>query len=242
MATVTTKPRPRSSPVATAFSIVTDRLSLQVPETAHTLAGFRAWAAADDFPEGVRVTFLQGEILLDMSNEELETHVLVKAEITRVLMNLNRELKLGKIYADGALLSNEEADVSSNPDASFTSWQSIEQGRVRLVPREGHQGQFAELEGTPDWVLEVVSDSSVQKDMRRLRAAYHRAGIPEYWLVDARGQEIAFQILWRRKNGYATAPSHEGWQRSRVFGRNFRLVRERDRLDTWEYTLQVQAD
>jgi Uma2 family endonuclease len=36
-----------------------------------------------------------------------------------------------------------------------------------------------ELEGTPDWVLEVVSQSSVAKDTKWLRESYHKAGIPE---------------------------------------------------------------
>src|SRR5256885_8764701 len=45
---------------------------------------------------------------------------------------------------------------------------------------------YLELEGTPDMVLEVVSESSVQKDTKRLRQLYWQAGIREYWLVDAR--------------------------------------------------------
>src|SRR5262249_26589734 len=98
----------------------------------------------------------------------------------------------------------------------------------------------AELEGTPDWVLEIVSDSSVEKDTQELRSAYHRARIPEYWLIDARGDEIVFLILLRRRKGYAAAAVRDGWQRSKVFGRGFRLERERDEFGLWEYTLHVQ--
>src|SRR5205823_171819 len=105
----------------------------------------------------------------------------VKSEIGRVLGNLNKKRKLGEFYADGALLTNVEANLSTEPDATFIRWESLETGRVRLVPREGEQGQFIEVEGTPDWVMEVVSKSSVAKDTRRLREQYHRAGIREYW-------------------------------------------------------------
>jgi Uma2 family endonuclease len=91
-------------------------------------------------------------------------------------------------------------------------------------------------------VLEVLSDSSVVKDTRQLREAYHRAGIPEYWLVDARDEDINFQILYRRKRGYAAAPVRDGWQASRVFGRSFRLGRQRDEFGLWEYTLEVRAE
>jgi Uma2 family endonuclease len=204
------------------------------------LAGFRAWVTSGEFPEHIRAAFLDQEIYLDMSNEELETHNKVKSEVTRVLLNLNRELQLGTYYSDGALVTNLVAGVSNNADGTFVTWESLETERVRLVPRQGEQGHYTEIEGTPDWVLEIVSNSSVQKDTQRLRAAYHRAGIPEYWLIDARGEAIVFQILHWRKTGYAAAPSRGGWQRSRVFGRSFRLVREQGRRGLWTYTLEVQ--
>jgi Uma2 family endonuclease len=223
-------------------SVITDRYNLDIPASAFSIAGFRAWATADDFPERVRVTFINGEIILDMSNEELETHNTVRAEFTRVLATMNHEHDQGEFYTAGVLVSNEAAEVSNNPDAVFLTWQTLEGGRATLVPREGMAEQYIEVEGTPDWVLEVVSDSSVQKDTRRLREAYHRAGIPEYWLVDARGEEIAFQVLQSRRSGYAAAPSRDGWQRSRVFARSFRLERTRGRGGFWRYTLHVRAE
>ncbi len=217
-------------------------LFLCIPASAHTLAGFRAWVLSDDFPEkGVRVTFISGEVYLDMSLEELETHAKVKSEVCRVLLNLNHESKLGILYLDGVLISNEEADVSNNPDATLLSRKSIRSGRVRQVPRKGEEGEYMEIEGTPDWVLEIVSKWSAKKDAQRLREAYHRAGIPEYWLINARGEAIDFQVLLWRKKGYTAAPVRDGWQKSRVFGREFRLARERDDLGLWEYTLEARA-
>lgn len=236
------QPAPAPSALAHAVSILLDRRSVRVPAEATTLPGFRAWVASDDFPDKLRVTFIGQEVYLDRSNEELETHNKVKMEIARVLLNLNRELQRGTFYGDGVLVTNVAAEVSNNPDALFVSWEAVESQRVRLVPREGAAGQFIEIEGTPDWVLEVVSAGSVQKDTQELRGAYHRAGIPEYWLIDARGEEIIFQILQRRKTGYAATPNRDGWQRSRTFGRSFRLRRERNRLGQWEYTLDVRPE
>jgi Uma2 family endonuclease len=238
----TTMPRSTAATPKCGLTIITDRYNLEVPPSAFTIAGFRAWAKADDFPERVRVTFIGGEIYLDMSNEELQTHNKVKTEIIRVLATINREHDLGEFYSDGVLVSNEPAEVSNNPDAVFLTWQALDSGRATLVPRERRAGQYIEIEGTPDWVLEVVSLSSVAKDTRRLREAYHRAGIPEYWLVDARGADIAFQVLLHRKNGYTAAPSRDGWQRSRVFGRSFRLERTQGRRGLWRYTLHVRPE
>jgi Uma2 family endonuclease len=215
------------------------RLCVRIPCTAATLAGFREWVKSDGFPEKVRVTYVDGEIYYDMSNEELETHNKAKLEILRVLANLNRRLKMGAFYGDGVLLTNVQADVSNNPDGTFIGRASLQSDRIRLVPRKGTEDHYIEIEGTPDMVLEVVSDDSVRKDTRQLLAAYHKAGIPEYWLIDARRKEISFQILHWQEDGYE-AGSTVDWQTSRIFKRDFRLLRRRDDMGLWEYTLQVR--
>jgi Uma2 family endonuclease len=73
-----------------------------------------------------------------------------------------------------------------------------------------------------------------------LRELYHRAGISEYWLIDARGEDINFQILVRRAKGYQRATVRDGWWRSQVFNRWFRLVRRRDRMGQWQYRLELK--
>ena len=244
MSTVSRPVRSRSTPGVQPgrLTLVTDRFQLVVPPEVRTLEGFRAWATADDFPERVRVTFLDGEVHLDMSNEEINTHVGLKTRVSSTLDFLVKQRKLGKFYGDGVLLVNEEGQVSNNPDAVFLSRASLEARQVRLVPRKGAEHLYRELEGTPDWVLEVVSDSSVQKDTVRLREGYHRAGIPEYWLVDGRGEEVVFQILNHRKTGYGASPVRDGWQRSKVFGASFRLERTLDDFGLWDYTLHTRPE
>jgi Uma2 family endonuclease len=230
----------RTVPEIPDVQAVSDGPCIRIPRTAFSLNGFRQWVLSDEFPEKLRVTYVDGEIYLDMSKEELQTHAFVKAEIARVLMNLNRESKQGRFCLDGVLISNEAAGVSNNPDAVFIKWETLEKGRAKLTPRGGKQGQFMEIEGSPDWVLEIVSDSSVKKDTTKLRSAYHRAGIFEYWLVDARGSEINFQVLQWRKKGYLTSSVKEGWQASRLFQCEFRLAREISRMGLWEYTLATR--
>lgn len=213
---------------------------IHVPSIAFTLQGFSSWATSDNYPQGLRASFIDGEIYLDMSGEELQTHLAIKGEVYRSIATLNRTVKLGMVFPDGALVTNELAALSSEPDATFASMKCIRSGRVNLIPREGAEGQYMQLMGTPDWVLEVVSDSSVKKDTVLLRQAYYRAGIREYWLIDARGKEIDFQILQWRKSGYVAAPKRSGWRYSRIFKHEFQLVRERNELDLWEYTLRYR--
>jgi Uma2 family endonuclease len=224
----------------TACRVLLADRDVEIPASAHTLSGFRTWAKSESFPERGRFSFIDGEILVDMSPEEIETHIKVKAEIGRVLLNWNRKAKRGEFLTDGTLVTNEAANLSTVPDSVFVTWETQETGRVRLVPREGEEGQFMEVEGTPDWVLEVISKYSVRKDSKWLRESYFLAGIPEYWLVDARGEEVDFQILVRGESDYQNEPQRGGWQKSPVFGRRFRLVRQRGRMNHWEYTLETK--
>lgn len=166
----------------------------------------------------------------------------MKTEITSVLAAFVKQEKMGRFFADGMLLTNVGGSVSNNPDAAFVSRASFEAALAKPVPRKGAEHLYRELEGTPDWVLEIISDGSVKKDTVHLREAYHRAGIPEYWLVDGMGDAIDFHILLRRKNGYVAAPIKDGWQRSKVFGRSFKLERELNEFGLWEYTLRMRED
>lgn len=232
--------KPKTPAVEPRLQIVTNTFTLDVPDSARTFEGFRAWATQPDFPERVRVMFFQGEVWLDMSNEEMEPHNKVKSELIRAILTLTEELDLGEFYSDGVLVSNEPAGVSNNPEAFLVLHETITSRRVQLTPRKGEQGHFIELVGTPDWVLEIVSESSVTKDTRTLRQAYHAAGIPEYWIIDARSEQIEFQILRYRKSGYVASPIEDGWQHSRIFDRYFRLERSKSRSNLNRYRLQVR--
>ncbi len=211
-----------------------------IPAAAHNLEGFRAWAQSADFPQRGSVSFINGEILIDMSPEDLSTHARLKAEISCRIHQLVEELDLGEFYPDRTLLTNAAAQLSTEPDGTFVSWDAYESGRVRRIPAKGRNGQFVELEGVPDWVLEIVSPSSIAKDARTLRDIYYRAGIQEYWLVNALGKEIKFQVLERRRNGYVAVPSRNGWFHSRVFDRDFRLQRHESRRGFWRYSLEIK--
>lgn len=212
-------------------------LAIAVPESARTLEGFRAWATSDAFPDRGRVSFIDQEVLVDMSPERLELHAKVKNEIAWVITGLCKTSVNGTYYPDGTLVSNDEAGFSTEPDGTFVSFDSFRSGRARLVPQSGADEQAMEIEGTPDWVCEVVSDSSVRKDTVQLRRGYHAAGVREYWLVDARREEVAFTILMHRPDGYVEAEVVDGWQVSPVFGRQFKLERKRDAVGHWEYSL-----
>jgi Uma2 family endonuclease len=216
-----------------------DRRPPRLPRTAATHAGFRRWITSRTFPDQVRPTFVDGEIWLSMSPESLETHNKVKGEFTSALVRFVRDHDLGEGYCARALFTNVAARVSTEPEFLFVSWAASETGRVTLGRRRQRREEFIEIIGTPDMVLEVLSDSSVRKDLVRLKAAYERAGVPEYWVVDARGAQISFQIMTLEGGHYSPAAAADQPQASRVLGARFTLHRTRNRLGRYAYRLAI---
>jgi Uma2 family endonuclease len=219
-------------------TFIDERTRISVPSWVVDLESFRRWMDADDLPDDARFSYLKGEVWIDMSKEQLFSHGQVKTEFASVLNGLVKAGQLGFYWVDGVLLSNEPADVSNKPDGVFVATASVQAGQVRLV--EGMESGYVELEGTPDMVLEVVSDSSVQKDTVLLRKAYWEAGIPEYWLVDARKEPLAFDILKHGAKGYVATRKQDGWVKSAVFGKAFQLTQSQHALGHPQFTLAVR--
>lgn len=212
---------------------------VHVPAEALDVDGFRAWVTSAAFPEkAVRASFIAGEVLLDRSPESIESHSKVKLEVAAAVLRLVEREDRGEVYVDRVLLSHPETGLSSEPDLFFASWQSLESGRVRLTPKGGRDGDYVEVVGTPDLVVEIVSDSSVHKDTTMLREAYRRAEVPEYWLIDARPAELRFEILRLTDDGHvASAPTTEP-QTSTVLDRRCSLSRQRNRAGRFRYELR----
>jgi Uma2 family endonuclease len=212
---------------------------LHLPEAALTHAGFREWVKSAEIPEGVRASYAGGEVFLEMSPESLHSHAKVKLEVSVVVAPLVRALGLGETYPDGTLLTNQRAELSTEPDLVVVTWEAWESGRVVATPKTNRADDAIELVGTPDLVVEIVSDSSVRKDLIALRERYARAGIPEYWIIDARADAIRFEILLLGEDGYAPmAPSGQP-QPGPLLDRTFELTRAKSRIGTWTYTLST---
>ncbi len=215
-----------------------DNEILTIPAWIQDLESFRRWATSDEAPENRPIFYLAGEVWIDMSKEQIFSHVALKQEFFRVLGTTAKRQRLGNFFPDGLLLTNNEADLSGNPDGTFVSNSGFRAGRVRLI--EGAESGHVEMEGSPDMVLEVVSDGSVEKDTEILRELYWKAGIREYWLVDARGEQLEFAIFKRTSRGYSATPKTAGWTKSVVFGQSFRLTRRTDELGHPEFSLRVR--
>jgi len=220
-------------------TFVVDAQAVHVPFWVVDHASFRRWLHSDEFPERTgRICYLDGEVWVDMSTEQVFTHNQVKGEFTYVLTGLIKAGRLGRFFPDGMLISNLEAGLTAQPDGAFVASETLRMGLVQLV--EGKKEGYVELQGTPDMVLEVISESSVTKDTVTLKELYWRAGIREYWLIDARGTSTNLDVLRQTAKGYIATRKQGGWVKSAVFGKSFRLSQQTDDLGNPEYMLAVR--
>ncbi len=213
-------------------------MTLRIPGWVNDHAAFRRWFHSTDFPDEGRVGYVSGELTLDLSREQIYSHNRVKTVIGAKLCELVTRCELGEFFGDGTMFSHIGAERSNNPDSVFIANASFENKAVRLV--EDDEGDYIEIEGSLDMVLEVVSDSSVKKDTVLLRDAYWNAGIREYWLVDARGDSLEFQILKHTSKGYSPVRQLSGWLKSVVFGKSFRLIAKKNHLGHPTFELMVK--
>jgi Uma2 family endonuclease len=89
-------------------------------------------------------------------------------------------------------------------------------------------------------VLEFLRPSSEGKHLATLKQAYEEAGVCESWVVDARWLWVDLDIYRHTARGYVRTPKRDGWVRSRVFDRAFRLVVRNGQNGLLNYSLEVK--
>jgi Uma2 family endonuclease len=215
--------------------------TLTIPSWVVDFASFRRWCESDEFPEEGRICFIGGDVWADMTMEQVFSHNQVKNEVAYALTGLVKQSKSGRFFPDGLRILNLPAELSGVPDGTYVSFDTLRAGRARYVEGKGKDaGGYTQLEGIPDLVIEVVSPSSVDKDTEWLQKAYWEAGIPEYWLIDARRSPLSFDLYRHSPKGYTTARKSAGWVKSAVLGKSFRLTATTNGLGHPEYTLEVR--
>ena len=214
-----------------------------LPKAFESLAAFRDWIHSADRQKGSRATYVNGGFEIDMSPERISGHNEIKAELYATLGLLVRQRQLGRIFPDGALLVNDDAGLGCEPDMTFCRWETLRTHRVSFRAWKRDDEGDVELYGSPDLVVEVISNSSWRKDTVELRKAYFTAGIGEYWLVDGRGDQILFELLVRDESEFAAvSPSSDGFRHSPTFGIALRFVREADPIGGSQCRLLTQSE
>jgi Uma2 family endonuclease len=191
---------------------------LRIPFEVRTLEGFRDWfcGLGDDAP---RATFVGGDVFVEMTPQSYRTHAPIVKAINKVLMALGEDSGRGEYFWSPSLITCKAARLSTEPDGFFATTRTLKRGLLQLHPKREH-----EMVGRPDFVLEVVSRSAPQKDLLELRRGYAKAGVREYWIVDALGEELQFSMLVLRRGRYVLVePDAQGWRTSPFWRHAFKL-------------------
>ena len=191
-------------------------------------SAFGEWVRGEDFPEFGRVDWAGGRVEPDLMPESLVFHGLPKANVVAVLVNRVLADGLGRGCVGRTRVSSPpgaEPAVSCEPDFAFLSYDTVRSGRVTLIPKADRDGEFTEVVGPPDLVVEIVSDSSVRKDTVELPAGLFALGVTEYWLIDARREEPTLAVQARGADRFEPVPAGpDGFAASAVLGRGYRLT------------------
>jgi len=109
-----------------------------------------------------------------MSPEELFTQGRPKVRLVHALEEIvaGAELRcadLGYILSDKTRVTCTQSKFSTEPDIVFVSHNSLDAGRARIISSPKQEDRYIEIQGTPDLIVEIVSDSSVLSVTRHLR-------------------------------------------------------------------------
>lgn len=215
---------------------------VEIPMDLRGLSDFRRWTYSNQFPERGRIDYVAGHIEVDMSPEDVFCHGKLKLALASRLFEIAERGNLGHAFTDCTRVSVPDAALSVEPDIVLVTNEALETGRVRLVAKAGQPDRYIELEGPPDLIVEIVSDSSVTKDTKRLPPAYARAGVREFWLADARKEPLVFQVHRLAGDVYQPVePDAENLIRSDVLSCRVRLEGQRDARGFWKFELVERA-
>ena len=142
------------------------------------LSGYR-WKSKDlvRLPEEPFLSFeiIDGELIV--SRKPHLRHAAIIAAVSQLLRPAVKALG-GLVLVEPGIVWSEEAEDNVAPDIAI------------VLPDRLHLATGRALSGTPNIVMEVVSEGSVEIDYVKKRALYARTGAQEYWIIDWRRQLV----------------------------------------------------
>ena len=139
-----------------------------------------------DKEAGRRGEWVDGEVIVFMPTTF--RHEDIVGFLNALLRIVLRRRRLGVVVGSSYELRTREGSARE-PDLTVV----LNEHRDRITERR--------LVGAADLVVEVVSSDSVTRDWRDKLAEYAAAGIPEYWVVDARPGRARFSLYVLGEDG-----------------------------------------
>ena len=153
--------------------------------------------------EGERIEIISGEAYMMATPSRL--HQEISMELARQLANF-LEGKQCRVYPApfGVRLFERDGDRPEDVDTMVEPDISVVCDRNKL-------DQYG-CKGAPDLIVEILSPSTQRHDQLVKLNLYQRAGVREYWIVDAENETV--RVLIRCGDG--TLRTHEVYQREDV--------------------------
>lgn len=131
-------------------------------------------------PDDKRYELLDGELI--MAPAPLTGHQLVQVALGAPLYTFVKQRGLGLVFFAPTDVVLSDTNVVQ-PDLLFVST-----AREHIVTR-------ANIQGAPDLVVEIRTDSTAERDWTLKRELYAEHGVKEYWLVDPEAMTVTVLLL-----------------------------------------------
>ncbi len=147
---------------------------IQRPKSKLTYADYRAT------PDDERYELIDGELILAPAPRT--AHQSIQAYIGSELFMFVRETRAGYVFFAPTDVALSDTDVVQ-PDILFVSNE-----RARIITEN-------DIQGAPDFVIEILSPSTAQRDRGVKHALYERHGVKEYWMIDPASETVLVLLL-----------------------------------------------
>jgi Uma2 family endonuclease len=145
--------------------------------------------------DGKRYEIIDGELFVTPS--PLQRHQLVLANLLYYLTDFVKKHELGQVYPTPFDVVFSQYDVVE-PDILYVS-----KARASVVTEKN-------VQGAPDLVVEVLSESTAKIDRTTKLKLYARYGVSEYWVIDPLA--ISAEIYRLGSGGYELAAQWDSTQ------------------------------
>ncbi len=152
------------------------------------------------FPEddGKRHELIDGEHYVTPA--PLTKHQRISMNLAAALYHHWQHAKAGRVFSAPTAVIFSETDMVP-PDLLY-----IAKDQDHLITREN-------IQGSPDLIVEILSDSTRCRDERLKRNLYEQHGVKEYWIVDP---ELESVKLYRLRDGRYATPQELSTEQSQA--------------------------